>query len=82
MQVMGAINQGGMFGKSRSSISKKPEKHMKKIAETTTKKMPKVGKALKLKNLDEDKEVGELLLHGPVDEDAAFDDLEGMLDVE
>ena len=78
----GAINHGGMFGKSISSILKKPDKHMKKIAETATKKMPKVGKALKPKSLDADEETRELVLYDPVDEDAVFDDLEGLLDEE
>lgn len=68
-----------MFGKSMSSILKKLDKHMKKIAEIATKKMPKVGKALKPKTLDEDKEVGELVLYDPVDENAVFDDLEDLL---
>jgi hypothetical protein len=78
----GAINQGGMFGKSLSSILKKPDKHMKGIAETATKKMPKVGKSLKAKSLDADKESRELVLYDEVDENAVFDDLEGLLDEE
>ena len=78
----GASNIGGMFGKSLKSILKKPDKHMKKIAETSVKKMPKVGKSLKAQNLDSDKEYRELVLYEPVDENAVFDDLEGLLDEE
>jgi hypothetical protein len=76
----GAINQGGLFGKSLASIIEKPDKHMAKIAKTATKKMPKVGKALKAEKLRA--EVNELVLHDEVDEEAVLEDLEGLLDEE
>jgi hypothetical protein len=73
----GAINQGGLFGKSLDSILEKPDKHMAKIAKTATKKMPKVGAVLKPQKMKE--EVGELVLYDPVDEESVLDDLEGLL---
>ena len=77
----GAINQGGMFGKSMASILAKPDKHMQKIAKTATKRMPKVGKALKRQQLTQGLP-RELVLYDPVDEEAVLDDLEGLLDEE
>ena len=76
----GAINSGGLFGKSLDSILEKPDKHMAKIAKTATKKMPKVGKALKAQKLKE--EVNELVLYDEVNEETVLDDLEGLLDEE
>lgn len=77
----GAINQGGLFGKSMASILAKPDKHMQKIAKTATKRMPKVGKALKRQQLTQG-QPRELVLYDPVDEEAVLDDLEGLLDEE
>ena len=76
----GAVNQGGLFGKSLDSIIEKPDKHMAKIAKTATKKMPKAGKALKAEKLKE--EVNELVLYDEVDEAVVLKDLEGLLDEE
>lgn len=76
----GAVNSGGLFGKSLKSILTKPDKHMDKIAKTATKKMPKVGAALKPEKLKG--EFGELVLYDEVDEEAVLDDLEGLLDEE
>jgi hypothetical protein len=76
----GAINSGGLFGKSLNSILEKPDKHMAKISKTATKKMPDVDKALKPDRLKE--EPKELVLYDDVDEESVLDDLEGLLDTE
>lgn len=77
----GAINTGGLFGKSISSILEKPDKHMQKIAKTATKRMPKVGAALRPQKLKHD-QIRELQLFDVVDEELIIDDLEGLLDEE
>ena len=74
----GAVKQGSMFGTSLKSILAKPDKFMASLAKVATKKMPKVGKALKPDKLKE--EPNELVLYDPVDEEAVLDDLEGLLD--
>ncbi len=74
----GAINQGGMFGKSLSSILKKPDKHMVKIAKTATKKMPAVAKALKPQKLDQNR-IRAVELHGEADQEEVLSDLETLL---
>ena len=74
----GAINQGGMFGKSLDSILEKPDKHMAKISKTATKKMPKVDEALKPEKLKE--EPNELVLYDEVDEESVLGELENLLD--
>ncbi len=73
----GAVNQGGMFGKSLNSIMAKPDKHMAKISKTATKKMPNVDKALKPEKLKEEPE--ELVLYDEVDEESVLGDLENLL---
>jgi hypothetical protein len=78
----GASNIGGMLGKGMKSILKKPDKHMKKIAETSVKKMPKQEKPLKPQKLSPDEQVRELVIYEPVDEDDVLDDLEGLLEEE
>ncbi|MEH6548364.1 MAG: hypothetical protein V7711_17955 [Pseudomonadales bacterium] len=50
----GGINTP-LFGKSISSILKKPDKHTKKMVKTATKKMPHAEKVLKPEKLDADK---------------------------
>lgn len=74
----GAINRGGMFGKSISSILEKPDKHMIKIAKTATKKMPAVAKALKPQKLDQDK-IRAVELHNEADQEEVLSDLEDLL---
>ena len=76
----GAVNIGGPFsgGKSIKSILKKPDKHMRKIVKTSTKKMPAAGKALKPENLDITK-IRALELHDPMDEEDMLSDLEALL---
>ena len=74
----GAINQGGMFGKSLSSILKKPDKHMVKIAKTATKKMPAVAKALKPRKLDQNR-IRAVELHDEADQEEVLSDLETLL---
>jgi len=74
----GAINSGGLFGKSLSSILKKPDRHMAKIAKTAAKKMPAVAKKLKPQKLRKDR-VRAVELHDEVDQDAVLEDLEDLL---
>jgi len=74
----GAINQGGVFGKSLSGILENPDKHMAKISRTATKKMPKVSQALKPEKLKD--EVNELVLYDDVNENAVLGDLEELLE--
>ena len=79
----GAVSKSstGTFGGiSLKKILKKTDKYMKDIANTATKKMPKVDKALKLEKLDED--ARELVLYDPVDEEEVLDDLDDLLDEE
>ena len=74
----GAIKYGSMFGTSLKSILAKPDKFMAAVSKTATKKMPKVGKALKPNKLKE--EPNELVLYDPIDEESVLADLEGLLD--
>jgi hypothetical protein len=71
---------GPMGGVSYKKILKKADKYMQDIAETATKKMPKVDKALKPQKLDE--EATELVLYDEVDEDAVLDGLDDLLSEE
>jgi hypothetical protein len=74
----GAINSGGLFGKSLSSILKNPDKHMAKIAKTATKKMPAVAKKLKPQKLRKDR-IRAVELYDEADQDAVLQDLEDLL---
>lgn len=74
----GAINSGGLFGKSLSSILENPDKHMVKIARTATKKMPAVAKALKHQKMDRSK-VRAVELYDAEEPEEVLSDLEDLL---
>lgn len=79
----GAVSKSGTStfgGISLNKILKKSDKYMKKISATATKKMPDLGEAVKLVELDEDAE--ELVLYDAVDEEAVLEDLDDLLDDE
>lgn len=69
----------GFFQPSFKKILKKAKKYMANIAKVATKKMPKVGDALKPEKLKEGETVRELVLYDPVDEESVLSDLEGLL---
>ena len=81
--LFGAVSKSGTTtfgGISLKKILKKSDKYMKKIAATATKKMPKIDKALKPVQLDEDAK--ELVLYDAVDEEAVLEDLDDLLSEE
>lgn len=74
----GAVNSGGMFGKSIKSMLKNPDKHMQKIVKTATKKMPKLDQVLRPSKLDPAR-VQVAVIYDVADEDEIIDDLEDLL---
>jgi hypothetical protein len=72
-------NNTPLFGKSISSIVKKPEKVTEKVTKTAFKKMPKAMQALAPEKLDAG-EVRTVQLYDPDAEADIIDDLESMLE--